>query len=491
VKLALVLPLLVACAADPVEATDGVTADVYGAPPRRQLAAGTGLLALEITDDNYAIYQDGTHVRAVSLFGGATQDIAESPAGNTAFVYRVGRVAFVWTNPDRTLPNFGVSPLVVWSAATGAHLASGSSAVGTLAAAATVRGDHVIFPGNSQPDGSTGDLVYATTDLAHQTTLVAGAQLGFAVGPCNPLATFIDRDPVAVYCTTDPTTATLSRWTAGTRRDLTTAFAPPALAVDLERDRILTFAAGLRNPVLVDRHGTVSTLASVTGVVPTFGPDGAIYFASLPTPPTGSASLLRFSQGATTQLAEFQNIITFAFGSRSFSEPFTSPDGRAFLIQSQLDPNTGYGDIVRVDARGDKPPLTIESALTDTPFGPGFTSDSRFALYALGDPTLTTFVGPMFAADRDGTPRQFSDDNGWSYVPSIGSTIVYNDNTVSNPANLALNTADLKVVDLGCSRQRLIAPQANATFFVTHHQTGVVFATDTGDAPGLYVDHAF
>src|SRR5262245_35372658 len=123
-KLALAL-LLTACAVDP-PATEDVAARLDTA---HQLVSGTGLLVLEVTDDNYAIYQDGTHVRAVSLFGGAPQDIGESPAGNTAFVYRVGKVAFAWTNPNRTLPNFGVSPLVVWSAATGAHLASDSSAV--------------------------------------------------------------------------------------------------------------------------------------------------------------------------------------------------------------------------------------------------------------------------------------------------------------------------------------------------------------------------
>jgi hypothetical protein len=495
VKLALTVSLaLVACAVDRPEPTvddEDATTNAPG-PQRRQLVSGTGLLVLEVTDDDYAIYQDGTHVRAVSLHGGAPQSVGESPAGNTAFVYRVGTVAFVWTNPNRALANFGVSPLVVWSASTGPHLASASSAVGTLATAASRHGNHVIFPGNSQPDGSKGDLVYASTDLSHQTTLVANAQFGFATGPCNPLATFIERDPIALYCTSDPTTAMLSRWTAGVRRDLTSAFAPPQLAVDPERDRIMTLAAGSRNPLLVDHAGAVTTLAAVSGTLVNFGPDGSIYFASRAMPPA-PASLLRFRHTATKPLGAIQAIIAFTFGSRSFSEPITSPDGRSFLVQSMLDSTTGYGNIVRLDARGTAPPITIDARLTDTQSGPGFTSTSRFALYALGDPTLTTFTGPMFAADRDGAPRQFSDNLGWEYLPSIGNTIVYSDNTMPDAMNPALNTADLKLVDLERTTlaPRLIATQANATFFVTQRKTGVVFTTDRGDAPGLYVDRAF
>src|SRR5689334_7515791 len=78
----------------------------------------------------------------------APELIGDVPAGNTAFVFQVGRVAFVWTNPDRTLPGFGVSPLVIWSARTGAHLASPASAIGTLATSTNQDGDRVLFTSN-------------------------------------------------------------------------------------------------------------------------------------------------------------------------------------------------------------------------------------------------------------------------------------------------------------------------------------------------------
>ena len=143
-----------------------------------------------------------------------------------------------------------------------------------------------------------------------------------------------------------------------------------------------------------------------------------------------------------------------------------------------------------LDARG-RGPVTIDAALTNVQFGPAFTDASTFALYAKGDPTFTNFTGPMFAAGCHGAPRQFSDDIGWSWLDAAGDTIVYNDNTVANPANLLLTTADLKTVDLGRDHlaPRLIATQANATFFVGHDKRSIVYTVD-GDAPGLYVARA-
>ena len=500
-KLVAAIPLaLLACAierVDPPTPPPSATelTDRRAAPPGRRLAPGTGVLPLEVTDDNYAIYQDGVQVFAVSLAGGPSQLIGEAPAGVTAFVYRVGRVAFVWTNPDRTLANFGVSPLVIWSAATGPHLATQSSAVGTLATSATRRGDFVVFPSNSTADGAVGDLVHASTDLRHQTTLVAGAQMGFAIGPCNPLATFIgdhddkDDDPIAVYCTTDPSTATLSRWSHGTRRDLVAAaLAPPQLAIDPDTGRALTLAAGSRNPLLVDRQGRVTTLAAAAGRTPSFGPDGTIYYATRSAPPPALATLLRVHGGASQVVGDLQGIYSFSFGSRAFTTPRTSPDGRSFLVVTAVDPTTGFGNVVRLDARGDGP-VTIDASLAAAQFGPPFTDRSDFALYAHGDPTFTVFVGPMFAADCHGA-RQFSDDTGWSYLAGAGNRVVYNDNTVVDPSDFFLHTtADLKLIDLARAtlEPRMLAPQANATFFVTQHGAAVVYATDHDAEPGLYV----
>jgi hypothetical protein len=484
--------LLIAGCADVAapEASEELGLAARAAGPRL-LQAGAGFLPLEVTDDDYAIYQDGADVFAASLAGGPRQPIASAAAGNTAFVYRVGKVAFVWTNPNRALANFGVSPLVIWSAATGPHLASRSSAVGTLASAATRHGDHVIFPANSTPDGTVGDLVYASTDLATQTTLVAGAQMGFAVGPCNPLATFLGHDPIALYCTADPATATLSRWTRGVRRDLVAAAAtPPQLAIDPARERVLTLAAGTRNPLLVDDDGRVTTIADVSARIPSFGPDGSIFYVVRAAPAPAPVQLFRARPRAPTLLGDLLGIYPITFGSRSFAAPLTSPDGRSILALTAIDPTTGYSNVVRFDAR-DNHQVTIDAAPVSTIFGPPFSSDSRFALYAHGDPTFTTFTGPMFAADRHGT-RQFSDDAGWSYATAAGDTVVYNDAATPNLANFALTTADLKAVDLDCGAPapRLIATQANGTFFVTHDLRRVVYTTDQAGSPGLYVARA-
>jgi len=141
---------------------------------------------------------------------------------------------------------------------------------------------------------------------------------------------------------------------------------------------------------------------------------------------------------------------------------------------------------VRLDARTGEQ-LTIDPAPNKTQLGPAFTSGSTFAVYALADPTFTTFVGPMFAAGCDGT-RQFSDDLGWAYLAGRGDTIIYNDHAISNPANALLTTGDLKTVDLDRATlaPRLIAAQANATFFVTGDQRTVLYASDHDARPGLY-----
>lgn len=69
------------------------------------------------------------------------------------------------------------------------------------------------------------------------------------------------------------------------------------------------------------------------------------------------------------------------------------------------------------------------------------------------------------------------------------TTITFNDNTSLDPNNVFLSTADIQSVDLSCSTlsPRLIAEQANVTYFASHRGRGVVYTIDAGPTAGLYV----
>ncbi len=493
-SLTLACLLLAACAVDPGPDTSVLENEVRVAPVHRHVQPGAGLLLLEVTDDNHAIYQDGPQVFATALVEGAEPElIGDVPAGNTAFVYRAGKVVFVWTNPDRTQPSFGVSPLVIWSARSGPHLASQASPVGTFATTASPDGRRVVFPSNASSDGATGDLVLAAVGLGWRKTLVAGAAMGFVTGPCPPRATFVgdgdDAYPVAVYCAPGATTATLAKWPGGARRELVTEVAtPPRLSVDVERERLATLLAGSRNPVTVDRHGHREDVAGVQATSVFLGVDGAVFYT---TRPGASATLWRVASGRPpVHVADLRGFLAFSFGSRSFAEPPTSPDGRSVALFDAFDPQTGLANVVLTDARGGSAPVTIDAEIRNTLFGPAWTLDSSHLLYTRTEPGSA--VGAMFAAGRHGN-RQYSDDLGWSWLAAAGSIVAYNDNTTFDPSTPALWAADLKAVDVSrpTLAPKLIAPQANVAYFTSHQGTGVVYTTDTGAEPGLHVARVY
>ena len=88
----------------------------------------------------------------------------------------------------------------------------------------------------------------------------------------------------------------------------------------------------------------------------------------------------------------------------------------------------------------------------------------------------------MFGAGPRGN-RQYSDERGWSWIPSFGSTITFNDNT-----DASFTYADLQSVNLSRAtlEPTLIAAQANVTYFTSRRGRGVVYTLDTGAEAGLY-----
>jgi hypothetical protein len=467
--------------------TDEEVAELLGHGPRL-LQAGTGITLFETTE-THAIYQLGQQVFAVAP-GCDPELIGDVPAGNTAFVYQAGKVAFVWTNPDRTQPGFGVSPLYIWSRDTGSQLASESSPIGTLAATASADGDLVAFPTNAaDAAGTSGDLELAATDLSSRTTLASGVAMLFNSGPCQPRLGFLGdgNKVVGLTCAAGTTTAAFSTWRDGVRTDFAQPVSPARLRLDQDHERAVTTLAGSRYPVVIDRDGNGTVIAEEPAVNAFFAGDGAVIYLTPPAPgglPSAFRARIGHEPEYVTDLAGFN---APAFGSTGLSLPITSPDGR---LLSYFDAVGSFGlatNTIVADVRGHHEPTTLHTSPADLLFGVPFTKDSDYTLYAELD-TVTFAVGPMFAAGPRGN-RQFSDDIGWAWDAAFDSTITYNDNTTLDPVNVFLSTADLKSVDLSRTTlaPKLIAEQANVTYFSTHHGRAVVYTIDTGADAGLYI----
>ncbi|MCU0686814.1 MAG: hypothetical protein MUF34_31965 [Polyangiaceae bacterium] len=454
---------------------------------------GANLLLLEVTGDDHAIYQDGEFVYATALKPGAKRElVAQVPPGNTAFVYVVGNVAFCWTNPDRSVPGFGVSPLVVWSAAHGAHEASAESPIGTFATSASEDGSEVLFPTNAKAGGTVGDIEIASADFRDRRTLLGALPMGFPQGRCRPFAAFVGgrghSHPVALHCEGDTSTATLSSWEGDERTDLLGGVAtPPFFTADPGGDAFFTTLAGSGFPVAVTGGGEATVLDEVRSRLGFFAKDGfVVYTAQTP----AGVELRRVAPGPCpeprTLAGGVARVLTVLAGSKVITERWTSPDGRRVPFATQIDPATGLANLALVDARAASAPLTVDPQARNGLGGSPFSADSKHLLFVrfdvnTGASTITAF--------GEGGERQLSDVNGWSYRPAQGGFVSFNDNAQVGPNGFTVVAADLKVVDLSrkAPEIRLIAPAANPTYFSSHERRRVVFTTDRpGTTAGLY-----
>ncbi len=143
-----------------------------------RIQAGATLSTLGVTDDGYALYWEGGSVYATRLFPGAQRELVATEVNQPPLTMIVGRTALLWTaTPFFAGPS--ISPLVVWTSKHGPKRASDASwapALGAIAAQSAVcpDGRQILFTSNVSSDGSTGDVVRASTDLSQVTTLVAG-----------------------------------------------------------------------------------------------------------------------------------------------------------------------------------------------------------------------------------------------------------------------------------------------------------------------------
>ncbi|HLL25797.1 MAG TPA: hypothetical protein VK427_26850, partial [Kofleriaceae bacterium] len=443
----------------------------------------------------------GQALFAAKLVPGAPRrPVGTVPGTNIAQVLQVGKVVFIWTDPQRTLPGFGVSPLVLWTAAGGAQLISAQSSVGLVATAASADSRQIVFTTNVTADNARGDLVHAFTNNPLQpTTLVANTTMAFPNGQCRPLANF-GRDqgrevPVAQYCAGADTTATMSKWVNGVRTDLISNIATP-LQFILESDaRARTFLVNLANnsvaSVTMDGEITVidPTARSRQGFI---GRHGAVGYAVSGTP--AELRLARNGEAPET-VSNLTRLYRGTYNRSGYSKPRTvSSDGSLGLFGSTVDPNTGLTDMNLLDlCSGDVIPL--ETDTTATVFSEIFTSDGDHALFfTVTDPTSSTAT--LVTGDRTGATHTIGPADGvWDALAAAGDDISFNTNPTVDSSSLRsffLSTGDLFVVDADHPNgTRLVSAQASLLYLPSHDRKRLVFPSATEPSgPGLYLASA-
>jgi hypothetical protein len=439
-----------------------------------------------VTTDEHVLYQEGTEVYASALTEGSSrQRIASVPAGNLAFVWISGKVAFVWSNPERNKPGFGISPLWVWSAASGANFASESSPIGTYATSASADGQSVMYP--TRGNYTAGDLEVASVDLSSRTTIAAGIPMGFPNGPCRPWAAFLGKGgparPVALYCRPGESTATLSSWKGGVQKDLLSGVAtPPFFSADKSGNTLFTTLASPSTAVLVSLDApdappvVVDQNVTRTGFI---SGDSVVYIGIEGT----QRPLKRFDVSTgerSTLVPHIRGLSTTLSGSNLITQPWGSPDGKklSYIVNAA---NTGV-DQNYVDMRGEHPPVVVDAQPRNYGNVPNFTADSR--QFLLARPTSANGLAAVFAEGKTGL-RQFTDDKAWNYAPATGSDVSYLDNF-----DLSTSTGDLKVVDVSRAtlEPRLIDTGVDANFLPSPDGRLLVYTRNgPGVTAGTYV----
>jgi hypothetical protein len=472
--------------------------DHSGRHEAQLIQSGQRLVLLGVTADNHALYQDGATVFATELKPGARkQVVGTSPPGIVSFVYTVGTVAFVWTSPDRSVAGFGVSPLTVWSAATGARKASDSSPIGTFTTSASADGRYVMYTTRGNANGSVGDIEFAGTDMSERKTLVAGVPMAFPFGACRPWGSFVGRGhrshPVALFCEGGAATATLASWSSrgDERRTLLAGvLTQPLFTTSPDGTQFFTALAGSRTPVVVNDRGEVRRLEE--GVLSRRGfftsRDEVFYSAFVDITKPGEIHRASLRSGATSFVADQLLVfLTNQAGSDLIVTPPASPDGRKLAYTTGFDPATGLNDI-RIADLVNSGSRVVEATQRTYLSGPVFSADSKHTLFARVD-DLSTGNGQLIAAGPNGNvaigaPSLVSHDR------LRGDRISFNDNPVFDASDFFNSTADLKVVDLSRPTQSLtvIEAQAYLAFYPTRRGRELAFTTGRGNSgPGLYV----
>ena len=481
-----------------------------------RLQPGTQLVVLGVTEDDFVLYWSASSatVWATPMLPHAprfpvARDVAAAPIALVR-----GRVAMIWT-AQPFLGNLqglqAVSPLVVWSAITGPRLASTASlppSLFSIQATAAVRPDdrEVVFTSSVAADGSTGDVVRASTDLKKVTTLLSGIDV--SQGACPPHVGYDRVSPpgtarvIISACAPGASTATLSRWTRDERVDLTTSMRTGVWWTSDDRGEHVLAQLSDNSPAVFTPDNAMTVVDSRRTATGWITHDGTVFQTPL-TADRSAREIYRITlagtpsaQRVTTLPAfsglQFSNHLPFGVPYANVSTVPTSRSGAVLVAFTALNDSNGLlTDSLRIDARAsDAAPVASSVAAVSLPAFEIATRDERFNLFHVFAPEDVT-SSVLFAGSADGQSHQVSQGETTLGVFGVGGSRIAFADSVTAPlldGNIDA-TGDIVEVDVGApaAAPTTLARGARAHFFVTPSRDRVVYTTDAGAAPGLFV----
>ena len=436
------------------------------APVGTLIASGNSLSTRGVTSDGYEIYSDdyALQLYAAPIAGGSSQSIAA--LGSKFWVTVVGQVVFAWSN----VTDANVGALTIWSSAHGAQAVSPAS-FGILGASSP-DGSHVLFVGNVDAQGQTGDVVVASADGSGASNLLQGQQLQ----GCFPQLGFAGSYAIASHCDAAPG--------SGPSATISSFKSPSWSRADL--------VTGAQNVWSADTAGSI-VLASTGGgvmVIPTGGG------SSITLDPSGFLGQL-IADGKTavysTMSGDIRRSSTFAPSPTTLaSPPFGgfygfSPSQSTVLYYGNQDP-AGGTDIYLTSTGTPGKPMTVCSGTNGAINGDAFTADSAYALYSTSN-DVCTGAAAFQAFPVGGGASIPLGTNVWSDSSATGAKVVFNDHYVAT-GGLRYGRADLESVDVSAgTTPTLVISQADAIFDMTPARDQIIYSwsVQPGDLAGIYV----
>jgi len=435
-----------------------------GTPVGTLLASGDALSARGVTSDGYEIFSDDAAMQlyAIPVAGGTRQSIVA--LGSKFWVTVVGQVVFAWSN----VTSANVGALTVWSSATGAHAVS-SASFGILGSASP-DGTQVLYVGNVDPTGATGDVYVAGTDGSAATSILRAQQLA----GCFPQLGFAGTYAVVSHCDTPAEagpSATISSFLspAWTRSDLVTdaentwsADTAATIVLASTSRGILVLPIGGGAGTVIDSQGFLGQLIA--------GGQTAIYSTTtgpLRSSPTMAPSPMALAPafGGFYAVSPDQSTVLFYENSAAA--------GTDIYLSATVTPNTSRA---------------VSTATNGSVNGDAFTADSLYALYST-DNDMCTGAGAFNAVQLSAGSPSVLGHNVWRDWSASGSKVIFNDNYIAT-GGLRFGRADLESVNLadGGTPVRIVA-QADAVIDLTPAMDQIIYSWSVQPGPlaGLYV----
>lgn len=444
----------------------GSTGDA-GAPVGTLIASGNSLSTRGVTSDGYEIYSDdyALQLYAVPIAGGTPQNIAA--LGSKFWVTVVGQVVFAWSN----VTDANVGALTIWSSAHGAQALSPAS-FGILGASSS-DGSHVLYVGNVDSQGQTGDVYVAGADGSGVTSLLQGEQLT----GCFPQLGFAGSYAVSSHCDVargSGPSATISSFQSPSwsRADLVTS-AQNVWSADTAGSIVLVSTGG--GIMVVPMGGGSSTLLDPSGFLGQLiaGGQTAVY--------STVAGDLRSS---STTAPSPTTLASPPFGGFSGVSPSQST---VLFYRNQA--SSGGTDLYLSSTATPGTPTTVVTGTDGAINGDTFTADSAYALYSTSNDVCTgaaTFEA--FPVTGTGAAVQLGTDV-WGDWSSTGEKVIFNDNYVAT-GGLRYGRADIEFVDLSAgTTPTLVVSQADAVVDMTPARDQIVYSwsVQPGTMAGIYV----